>query len=249
MSPTPGDRGFEGMPSSSAVRITIDGDPAIVIVIDTATTAPGSSSAAGLEPPAGPRVPGLTASTDPARAAAGPADPAADRPPPGPTGGRPGASPESDGAPDPSPGPETAPGASPESDGAPVPSPGRPLIRAIPASHDQASGTERLEIVVDGWRFEAVVEPARRAMLRDLARRERGTGGEGPRMVRAPLPGRIVRVWVTAGDVVEPGAPLCSLEAMKMENEIRAARAGTIERVSVAAGAHVEYGDELVVIG
>ncbi len=223
------------MPSSSALRITIEGDPAVVIVVDPAVVivvdpaaaAPGSSPAAtapgsGLATAPGAPVSagevGLAALRDQAVAASDPSDPAA-----GPHGRMP--------------------------EGGPAASPGRPLVRAMPPSPDQPPGTGRLEIVVDGWRFEAVVEPARRAMLRDLARRESGAGGEGPQVVRAPLPGRIVRVWVKAGDAVEPGAPLCSLEAMKMENEIRAARAGTIERVSVETGAHVEHGDELVVIG
>ena len=227
MSPTTPDGGFDGMPSPAAVRITLDGDPAIVIVVDP-TVGAGSLRGAGLEVPARPGEPGLPAPTDPATAAT---DPAGDLPAPG-----------LEDPPDPSPMPDDAVDASARA------SAGRPLVRAMPPSRNQPPGTERLEIVVDGWRFEAVVESARRAVLRDLARRERGAGGEGPQVVQAPLPGRIVRVWVTAGDAVEAGAPLCSLEAMKMENEIRAARAGTIERVSVTAGAHVEHGDELVVI-
>jgi biotin carboxyl carrier protein len=228
MSPTAGDPGFEAIPSPSAVRITIDGDPAIVIVVDPAAVASGPSSAAGPEPLAPSAEPGPPAPRDPPVPATDPTSPAVIPL---------------------SPRPPRAPGDVPGRHDAPSASPGRPLVRPIPPSRDQAPGSERLEIVVDGWRFEAVVESARRAMLRDLARRERGAGREGPQVVRAPLPGRIVRVWVSAGDTVEAGAPLCSLDAMKMENEIRAARAGTIERVSVAPGAHVEHGDELVVIG
>jgi biotin carboxyl carrier protein len=228
MSRTAGDPGFEAMPSPSAVRITIDGDPSIVIVTDPAAPASGSSLAAGPEARAHPGEPARVAPGDPPMQTPDPTSPVGSAPSP-----RPG------GAPGDAPGRHDAPGAPP----------GRPLVRPIPPSRDQAPGTERLEVVVDGWRFEAVVESARRATLRDLARRERGSGGEGPQVVRAPLPGRIVRVWVSAGDTVEAGAPLCSLDAMKMENEIRAARAGTIERVSVTAGAHVEHGDELMVIG
>jgi len=126
--------------------------------------------------------------------------------------------------------------------------PGRPLVHALSAAPWQASGAAWVEVVVDGWRFVAMVEPARRAALRDLARREHATAGSSPRVLRAPLPGRIVRIWVRAGDPVEAGARLCSLEAMKMENEILATGAGTIERVSVEPGARVEQGDELVVI-
>jgi biotin carboxyl carrier protein len=78
-----------------------------------------------------------------------------------------------------------------------------------------------------------VIEPARRAALVVLVRWEQVAAGGSPRVVRAPLPGRIVRIWVGAGDQVETGARLCSLEAMKMENEIFATGSGTIERVSV----------------
>lgn len=122
-------------------------------------------------------------------------------------------------------------------------------VRRLPANHGQAVGTMEVEVVVDGWRFEVTLEPARRAALRERVQRNDAGGGGGRQVVRAPLPGRIVRVWVTAGDAVEPGARLCSLEAMKMENEVVAHRAGTIEQVRVEPGARVERGDELVVIG
>ena len=122
-------------------------------------------------------------------------------------------------------------------------------VRRLPPEHGQAAGTIRVEAVVDGWRFEAILEPARRAALRERVQRHDAGGGGGRQIVRAPLPGRIVRVWVTAGDTVEPGSRLCSLEAMKMENEVVAHRAGTIEQVRVEPGARVERGDELVVIG
>ena len=52
----------------------------------------------------------------------------------------------------------------------------------------------------------------------------------------------------TPGDVVAAGARLLAVEAMKMENEVRAPRAGTVERVAVGAGETVELGDILVVI-
>ena len=123
------------------------------------------------------------------------------------------------------------------------------VVLPLPPALGQPAGIVRVEVVVDGWRFEALVEPARRAALRDLARRAEGAAVTGRRAVRAPLPGRIVHVWVQPGDEVEAGARLCSLEAMKMENEILAPGPGTIERVGVGPGARVEQGDELVVIG
>jgi len=109
------------------------------------------------------------------------------------------------------------------------------------------SGVRRFEIVVDGWRFVATVEPAARAALRERARRSAaGTAVHHPGVVRAPIPGRIVAVHVAAGEQVEAGRALVSLEAMKMENAVRAPRPGTISRVAVAAGGTVELGDTLV---
>jgi len=64
--------------------------------------------------------------------------------------------------------------------------------------------------------------------------------------VRAPMPGVIVDVLVQPGDRVEVGADLCVLDAMKMNNRIRATRAGTVAQVHVNVGQQVQYGDLLV---
>jgi len=53
---------------------------------------------------------------------------------------------------------------------------------------------------------------------------------------------------VAAGECVDAGQRLMSVEAMKMENELRAPRAGTVERITVAAGETVELGDTLIVL-
>lgn len=112
-------------------------------------------------------------------------------------------------------------------------------------------GRRHVEVVLGGWRFDAVVEDAARADLRDRATRERAGGAAfgGPLEVRAIIPGRVVDVRVTADDVVEAGQALLVVEAMKMQNELRAPRAGTVARVAVAAGSTVEVGDLLVVLG
>lgn len=67
--------------------------------------------------------------------------------------------------------------------------------------------------------------------------------------VRAQMPGKIVRVLVKAGDEVTKDQPLLVMEAMKMENEIRAAAAGKIEAVKVIEGQAVESGADLILIG
>ena len=67
-----------------------------------------------------------------------------------------------------------------------------------------------------------------------------GKGGRGSGLVRAPMPGLVLRVDVSEGDQVSAGDGLLVLEAMKMENVIKAAVGGRITRVHVAQGAAVE---------
>jgi biotin carboxyl carrier protein len=68
----------------------------------------------------------------------------------------------------------------------------------------------------------------------------------GAARVTAPMPGKIVRVLVEEGQEVEAGAPLVVIEAMKMENELRAPRGGRVEKLGARAGQAVEGGALLV---
>ena len=108
-----------------------------------------------------------------------------------------------------------------------------------------------VEVVVGGWRFELEVEDARRADLRERARRNRGTiaGADGPLEIHAMIPGRVVAVAVAPGDVVAAGQTLLVVEAMKMQNELRTPRDGMVERVAVGVGETIDLGDLLVVLG
>ena len=67
--------------------------------------------------------------------------------------------------------------------------------------------------------------------------------------VNAPMPGNILKVNVQNGQAVKEGQVLCVLEAMKMENEIMAPKAGTVTQVLVSKGSTVDTGAPLVVIG
>ncbi len=67
--------------------------------------------------------------------------------------------------------------------------------------------------------------------------------------VNAPMPGTILKVNVKVGDAVQAGTVLCVLEAMKMENEIMAPKAGTVTQVLATKGGSVDTGAPLVVIG
>jgi biotin carboxyl carrier protein len=70
----------------------------------------------------------------------------------------------------------------------------------------------------------------------------------GPQRVTAPMPGKIVRVLVRPGDEIKARQGIVVVEAMKMENELRAARDGRVKDVHVTEGALVEAGRLLVVI-
>ncbi|MHB8419350.1 MAG: biotin/lipoyl-containing protein [Myxococcales bacterium] len=70
----------------------------------------------------------------------------------------------------------------------------------------------------------------------------------GPQIVVAPMPGKVVRVLVKAGDEVAEGQGLVVVEAMKMENELRAVKAGRVREVAVQEGVAVEGGATLCVV-
>jgi biotin carboxyl carrier protein len=81
-------------------------------------------------------------------------------------------------------------------------------------------------------------------------RRNRGGSveAEGRQQVLAPMPGKIVRVLVSAGNPVRAGQGLLVVEAMKMQNEIRAPKSGMIDRVCVVEGQTVNAGEVVVIV-
>jgi len=87
-------------------------------------------------------------------------------------------------------------------------------------------------------------EQERNARLVDAA-----SGTAGPQTIKSVMPGRVVSVLVEVGQEVEAGSSLLILEAMKMENEIRAKAGGVITEILVAEGATVGNGEALVKIG
>ncbi len=82
--------------------------------------------------------------------------------------------------------------------------------------------------------------------MRARQKRAGGSLGGGGTEIRAPMPGRVVKVLVAAGQAVETGAPCVVIEAMKMENELRSPLTGTVAEVLVSEGANVEGGVLLV---
>jgi biotin carboxyl carrier protein len=105
-------------------------------------------------------------------------------------------------------------------------------------------GRGQWSLHVGGDRWEAEVVDERTHHIRSLT-----TGAErqrGPAILRAPMPGLVVRVLVEPGQDVEAGAGLVVLEAMKMENELKASAAGIVGAVRARPGLAVEKGQVLV---
>jgi len=107
-------------------------------------------------------------------------------------------------------------------------------------------GENSYEVVSGGVYSEVHVESERTRLLREYA----GTSGSLHHRfeVHAPMPALVVRVEVKVGDEVQPGQGLIVLEAMKMENELRAHHAGRVKEIHVAKGKTVEKGELLLLL-
>ena len=107
-----------------------------------------------------------------------------------------------------------------------------------------------LVVYVNGQAVPLSIVDPRAAFMRRAADRTggRGAGAAGPTSIVAPMPGRVVRVLVEAGDDVGARQGLVVVEAMKMENELRAPRAGTVAGVRVTEGMSVEANAVLMIL-
>lgn len=99
--------------------------------------------------------------------------------------------------------------------------------------------------VASGHRSYVRVESERQ---RAAAAAKKGAGGASEKVVKAPMPGRVVRLLVAKGAEIKTGQPLCVIEAMKMENELKAKADGVIAEVHVAEGATVEASAKLLTL-
>lgn len=102
----------------------------------------------------------------------------------------------------------------------------------------------RYTLWLDGFRYEVEALDERARAIRELSGASAGPSGPAPLV--APMPGMIVRVAVAVGDIVQAGQGLVVMEAMKMENELRATAAGTVKTVLAQAGTAVEKGAMLL---
>lgn len=102
----------------------------------------------------------------------------------------------------------------------------------------------RREVQIGAWTMSVEIGPAqgRRPATRSA------TGTSGRQEITAPMSGRIVQVLVQDGQIVQEGESLVTIEAMKMETEIRAVARGQVEDIKVQAGMAVEAGQLLLVV-
>jgi acetyl-CoA/propionyl-CoA carboxylase biotin carboxyl carrier protein len=119
-----------------------------------------------------------------------------------------------------------------------------------------ASRRKTIDAEVDGRRYSVTLltaepphaELARRRRERDSASPDGAGGAPGKEPVVSPMQGTVLAVEVSDGDKVEPGRVICVIEAMKMENEIRAHRRGVVTGLSIAVGEAVKTGQVICVV-
>jgi biotin carboxyl carrier protein len=117
---------------------------------------------------------------------------------------------------------------------------GRQRSREVTLSVDSGTGQSHVHVG-------PVVVPVLLNGRRRSGRQDEG-GIEGPQRIVAPMPGKVVRLLVKAGDPVRTRQPIAVVEAMKMENEVRSGRDGVVADVRVAAGQSVDAGTLIAVI-
>ncbi|MBK7928894.1 MAG: acetyl-CoA carboxylase biotin carboxyl carrier protein subunit [Bryobacterales bacterium] len=111
----------------------------------------------------------------------------------------------------------------------------------------------------EGQSFEAILEPgavivngtriaATSLDPRNWSPADAHAAASGPAHITAPMPGKLVRVLVAEGDTVEEGQGIAVVEAMKMQNEMQAPRAGIVRGLRAAPGATVAAGEVLATI-
>lgn len=124
----------------------------------------------------------------------------------------------------------------------------------------EPSGPGIFSILIDGRSYQATILAPGTIQVenqifnveifdpRELRARSNAAASQGRQNIAAPMPGKVVRLLVSAGDAVEPGQGLIVVEAMKMQNEMKSPKAGTVVEVKAKDGATVAAGEILIVI-
>jgi biotin carboxyl carrier protein len=123
--------------------------------------------------------------------------------------------------------------------------PGGVSVRIDGRMYDIAVGgrEEARDVVAGSRRATVQIENER---VRSRAKKS-GAAGHGQKEIRAPMPGRVVKILVSEGDEVAAHQPVIVVEAMKMENELRAAAAAKVQRIAVTEGQTVEGNVVLII--
>ena len=108
----------------------------------------------------------------------------------------------------------------------------------------EPAGGSVWEVSDGGEHFTVEVLDERAAHIQSLV--GEGSRAQAPAILKAPMPGLVVKVHVQPGQEVAGGASLVALEAMKMENDLKAKGPGVVATIQVAAGQVVEKGDVLL---
>jgi len=114
--------------------------------------------------------------------------------------------------------------------------------RAWEVKRERVAG--ELHLMIAGERYAAEVRDPRSFRARKAA----GAGLEGPRKLVSPMPGKVVRVLVSAGTEVEAGQGVIVVEAMKMQNEIKSPKKGKVSKIVAVEGATVNAGEALAIV-
>ncbi len=127
--------------------------------------------------------------------------------------------------------------------------PGTPVRHLLVDGRSRAlvarpGGKGEWDIHLNGDRYEVDVVDERTRTIRAMI--GQGAEARGPTPIRAPMPGLVVRVNVEEGDAVEAGQTVAIIEAMKMENDLKADSDAVVSRILVAPGEPVEKGAVLV---
>lgn len=109
-----------------------------------------------------------------------------------------------------------------------------------------------VHVLPAGDEFSVWVEGRRHAVaisdIRDRPAQQKTRNTAGPLELLAQMPGKVVKLLVEAGDAVETGQSLIVVEAMKMQNEMKSPKDGTVTAIHAAAGATVAAGERLLVV-
>jgi biotin carboxyl carrier protein len=118
--------------------------------------------------------------------------------------------------------------------------------KSVDASFASQAGNGDFDVHLDGRTIPVQIRPA--GGFGRQKKEGHGAHGAGPQRVTAPMPGKVVRVLVKPGDEVKARQGLVVVEAMKMENELRAARDGRVRDVAVKEGQSVDAGAVLLTV-